>query len=377
MQEASARRNGPSRALTPALARFEEIAFTIEIIISLNYKRIMAEKKHSILWYIVATIAILAGCLLIWKTLGILLLAFAGILVAIALSSIAKFIAGTSKIPYRLVLTLVIFAILLGLALFFMLAAPLISVQLGQLFEQIPAAYENLKNYLNNNFHDFLPEGGFLASVIKNEKFFSQATELFTLTLGGLFAFFIFLLLGLYISYSPPLYYEGLLLLFPKKNRTKAAKVLDHIGKTLKWWLLAKSFSMTVIGVLTYIGLWILGMPLAFILALLIGLFTFIPYLGPIIASIPAILVGLAVSPWMGLYVLVLYIIIHIIEGYFITPYIEQRTVYLPPALTLFAQVILSILVGFIGLALASPVTAVILAFVEEVVLKKKSKVSS
>lgn len=335
----------------------------------------MENKKRSLLWYIVVSIALVVTCLFVWKTLSILFLAFAGILVAIALTSIAQFIANMTKIYYRLVLTFVVLAIIAGLGLFFFLAAPVMGEQLGQLFEQIPEAYYRFKKYLHK-FDDIMPQGDFFSSLIKSEKLFTQATELFTLTFGGIFAFFTFLLLGLYISYSPRLYYEGLLRIFPKNKRKKAERTLNHIGHTLKWWLLAKSLSMSVIGILTYIGLSILGMPLAFILALLIGLMTFIPYIGPILASIPAILIGLAVSPWMGLYVLILYIIIHIIEGYLITPYIEQKTVYLPPALTLFAQVILSLLVGFIGLALASPVTAVILAFVDEVVLKDRAKES-
>jgi predicted PurR-regulated permease PerM len=98
-----------------------------------------------------------------------------------------------------------------------------------------------------------------------------------------------------------------------------------------------------------------MGVPLALTLGLLAGLLDFIPNIGPFLAGIPGVLIALTVSPSIALYVLIFYFIIQSLESYILTPILQQKTVKLPPALTIVAQVLLGVLVGGIGLILASP----------------------
>jgi predicted PurR-regulated permease PerM len=111
--------------------------------------------------------------------------------------------------------------------------------------------------------------------------------------------------------------------------------------------------------VLTWLGLTLLGVPLALILAVLAGLLAFIPNIGPVIAAVPAVLLSLLEGPQMALYVALLYIGVQTVESYLITPFIQRRTVSLPPALTIAAQFLLGMQAGGFGLFVATPLAAV------------------
>ncbi|HEV7822585.1 MAG TPA: AI-2E family transporter, partial [Burkholderiales bacterium] len=112
------------------------------------------------------------------------------------------------------------------------------------------------------------------------------------------------------------------------------------------------------------VGLALLGVPLAFALGLITALLEFVPYVGPITSGILAMLVAFSDSTQLGLYVLVLYLFIHAIEGYVLSPLIQERAVYLPPAVLLLAQVILGVLAGLPGVMLATPLAATLLVMV-------------
>ncbi len=142
---------------------------------------------------------------------------------------------------------------------------------------------------------------------------------------------------------------------------------------SLRWWILGKLLSMTVVGTMTFVGLLLLNVNLAFILGIISALFTFIPYVGAILSAIPAILIAYTQHPILALYVAILYLVVHLIEGYMITPNIEQRTVSIPPALTILAQVLLLTLTGVIGFALATPLVVFTIAVIQHATKAEKS----
>ena len=137
------------------------------------------------------------------------------------------------------------------------------------------------------------------------------------------------------------------------------------LGHVLRRWLLAKFISMAVVGVLTGIGLWLLEVPLAISLAVLASLLTFIPNIGPVIAAIPALLLAFVDGPSKALSVALLYLAVQTVESYGITPFVERETVALRPALTLSAQLALGLLTGFVGVIVATPLTAVCIVIVQ------------
>jgi hypothetical protein len=124
------------------------------------------------------------------------------------------------------------------------------------------------------------------------------------LTREAEFRSLIIFFVGLYGAIEPGVYKRGFLYLIPPERRGQIAQVISECNETLKWWLIGKFFGMAVIGVFTTAGLWLLDVPLAFILGLIAALFTFIPNLGPILAAFPAVLLGMTVSPEQALYML-------------------------------------------------------------------------
>jgi predicted PurR-regulated permease PerM len=116
--------------------------------------------------------------------------------------------------------------------------------------------------------------------------------------------------------------------------------------------------SMTAVGVIVAVGLWILGVPLAGLLGMIAALLTFIPNIGPILSVVPAVLLAVAISPTKGLLTVLLFLAVHFLEGNVITPLLVRKMVRLPPALTMTTQLLLAVIAGPLGLALAAPMAA-------------------
>ena len=136
---------------------------------------------------------------------------------------------------------------------------------------------------------------------------------------------------------------------------------------------------MLEIGVTTAIGLWLLGVPLAFALGLLTAFLNFVPTFGPLIAAVPTALVALTVSPMTAVYAVALYTAAACFDGYVVTPLVQMRISEMPPALLLVAQVLMGVLAGQMGLVLAAPMLAATLVLVRmayiEDVLEKPAQV--
>jgi predicted PurR-regulated permease PerM len=118
---------------------------------------------------------------------------------------------------------------------------------------------------------------------------------------------------------------------------------------------------MTLIGILVTTGLWFLDVPLAGTLGIIVALLTFVPNLGPILSVVPAALLAFAISPAKGLLTVALFLAAHFFEGNLVTPLLERKIVKLPPVLTITVQLILGILAGVAGVAVAAPLTAAVL----------------
>ena len=159
-------------------------------------------------------------------------------------------------------------------------------------------------------------------------------------------ALLIVLFLGIYFALDYDKYVGGCVRLAPVTRRERLREVLGEVHQTLRWWLLGKVVAMLIVGVLTSVGLVALGVPLAAALGVIAALLTFVPNFGPVISAVPAVLLGFVQSPTTALYVVILYLAIQTVESYLITPLIQQRTVSLPPGLTISAQIGMGILFG-------------------------------
>lgn len=315
---------------------------------------------------------LLAGAALIfWRTADIFLLVFAAALFAVFLRTLSDFVKSRTKLPDGWSLAIVVVGLTGLLVVAGSVSAPNIAEQAAILRERLPQAFADLRRY-----------PAVAAVLPRMEQLAPLAPRVFTTTLGAGASLLVIVAVGLYLSLDPAKYKNGVVALFPKERRARVSRVLDAVGETLRLWLMGKIVGMSFVGVATTVGLWALGHPLAFSLGLLAGLLDFIPNIGPLLAFIPAILISFMESPVEALYVAILYAVVQTVESYFVEPWVYQRNVDLPPALTISGQVFFSILLGFLGLLIATPLLAVVLAlvrqlYVEEVVEQQPDPVEA
>jgi len=297
-----------------------------------------------------------------------LLLIFACILCAILFYSLADILARKLHMHRKLALGTVILLLgaIIGLGGWAM--APQIDEQASKLAKEIPAAVEHLQSEVQR--HPVLKR--FAAELPPPEEIVKQMGNLmpnaglfFGGVIGALGNVIIILFVGIYFAATPQVYTSGIIRLVPQSKRGRAREVHRELGHTLSSWLLGKAASMLIVGVTTAIGLSLLGVPLALILGIIAGLLDFIPYIGPVMAGVPAVLLALAISPDLALYTLLLFVGIQLVEGYVLQPLIEARAVDLAPALVIVMQLVFGTLFGFAGVALATPLAACLAVLVE------------
>lgn len=321
-------------------------------------------------------LAAAAGALLlVWLAHRALLLAFAGVLVAVLLATPAALLRQRAGLPYRVALFLVLALLGGAIALAVTWRGPAVVTEVDALRDSLPQALDSLRDRIAQYPWGprLLEDVPTMADVLGDQQVLAGRARAFAArTVGLLSAGLIILFTGLFLAFEPALYVRGVVKLVPPARRARARAVIDELGRALRWWLLAKVVSMIVIGVGTGVGLHVLGVPLVFSLGLIAALLTFVPNIGPILAAVPAVLLAFVQGPRLALWVVLLYLGMQTVESYVITPYLERRTVSLPPALTLTMQVLLGAATGILGIALAAPLTAaglvlVRLLYVEDV----------
>jgi predicted PurR-regulated permease PerM len=359
------------------------------------------------------TLAMVAVALLLWNSLSVLLLAFAAVLVGVALRGMAEWLGRTTRLPIGGALAVVILSLVGLFVLLGVVAAPTVVQQFERLADQLPqsieAVQERLRQYSwgRRVLGEVPPDGGGAAEAVPATQpaagssgvaeveaaarpagaspttaptLVAKAIQFTASRPGGAvgsvaryarnlatgaFTFILVCIVGIYLAAQPEMYVAGTLFLFPKRERPRMREVMYKVGYTLRWWLLAQLVPMTCIGAFIGGGLWLIGVPLWLPLGLLAALLNFIPNFGPVIAAVPAVLIALADDPGKAAWVIALTIAAQNLEGYLITPLVQRRAVQMPPALTILSQVLMGLLLGPLGVILAAPLTAAALVVVK------------
>lgn len=306
-----------------------------------------------------ALVAVL--CIVSWLVFDFLLLIFASILFAVLITGVSSWLSQRTGLSYPAALASFLGGLVLSTGLIGVSLAPSIAEQFGALTDSIPEAVERLQERADDNralAWAMKQQDRVRRAVQENAGIMTIVTGIMASVAGAISSFFIALVIGICFSLSPVKYLEGFLKLIPLSYRPRAREVLLETGGTLQSWLLAKLLEMLLIGVLTTLGLWLLGIELALALGLIAGLLSFIPNIGPIIAVVPALLLASLEGFDSVLWVAALYLGVQAIESWGLTPYLQQRIVDMPPAVTLSMQILFSLLAGTIGLILATPLAA-------------------
>jgi predicted PurR-regulated permease PerM len=313
-------------------------------------------------------VGIVALAIFLWYSVKILLLIFAGVLIAILLRGLADWVSERTKLSHAWSLAIVLVVLVCALGGVIWLSWSRLINETAQLMDRLPAALAQLHQKIRNTkiggllldqapqFDDVMSgRGNLLGSV----------TGVFSRTLNVIVTIMVVLITGLFLAANPRMYVRGVVHLIPPRRRDRMSEVLGAVGYTLKWWMIGQAVDMVVIGVATGIGLWLLGVPLAFVLGLITALFNFIPNFGPLFGLVPAVILALGDDPSKALYVVALFMVLQSLEGYILLPRIQHRAVHLPDAVTIVAQVLMGILAGGLGLALAAPLAASVMVAVK------------
>lgn len=329
----------------------------------------LSESRFSILQRVVLAAVIAA---FLWIARDLLMLLFTGILLAVFLRTLAVWVAQRTRL--RLGWSLLIVSVVLfgGMILAGALFAPRLADEIQQLSQTLPQAVSKLRDEIQQTTF-----GGWLLEQIgtgtgqpQQEQMQERAQVAARKIMDAVVALAIILFAGLYFAAQPAPYQRGLVRMVPQPRRRRTAEVLFAGGYTLRWWLLGQLLSMTIVGLLMGIGLAIIGVPMAFALGVLAGLFEFVPTIGPIFGLLPALLLSLAESPQSALYVLVLYGVVQTVESYLLTPLVQERVLELPPMVTIATQVLFAWTLGPVGLLIAVPFVAFVMVAVQMLYLK-------
>ena len=320
-----------------------------------------------VLLAIVIVIFAAAMALLLWEVRAILLLLFLSMLLATFWRAASRPLVNRLGVPDKaaVAITLVVLAVLFGLISWFFV--PRLIDQAEEFVEALPPAIDELQEFMEQTpvgaaILERLPEPD---EEIENDEMFGRIFTTVSATGGLLADVTLLLFVAIFFAFTPEVYTRGIVRLVPQSRRRRAREVLQAVGDTVKDWLLGRLIAMIAVGVLVSVGLGLMGVPLALFLGFLAGLLDFIPYIGPIVAAVPAVLVAFVASPVLALWVLVLFLAIQQLESYVISPLAYQKSVSLPPVLTIIGVFVFGVLFGFLGLVAATPIVAVIMVLVK------------
>jgi predicted PurR-regulated permease PerM len=304
-------------------------------------------------------IALAAGAFLLWELRFVLVLLFGAVVVATILRAIAGPFVRWLHFPDSLAVlsSVVVVAVIIAAAGWTMGAQ--IATQAQFVSEALPEGVETVDGWLEEygfrqpiqGWLDELQSGG--SSIV------SRVGGLLTSFGTGLANFLLVLFGGIFLAAQPRFYRTGAIKLIPAARRALVAQAMDESESALRLWLKGQLISMTIIGVLTGAGLWLLGIESWLVLGLLAGLLEFVPFAGPILAAIPGILIALVVSPQLALWTTVMYIAVQQVEAYIIQPLVQQYAVHIPPVVLLFSLLAFAMLFGIIGVLFAAPLAVV------------------
>jgi len=332
---------------------------------------------------LVVSLIIFTGLMLtaIWYASDVFLVLFAGILTAVLLRAPTNWLVERAGLRESAALALSIAALALFIILLVVLFAVPMAEQVGQLLETLPRSMARMRQWIRQYewAKPLQPMIIELSRMRFDFEMLGRARGLIGSTVSAVGGAGVALFIGIYLAAQPRLYQRGVMHMLPRRGRPRAYEVMDEIGNVLRWWLVGRLVTMTVVGLAAGVGLWWLEVPLAFTLGVLTGVLEFVPYIGPILAAAAPLLISFNIDPQLAFYVLLLYVGIQSAENYLLTPLVEQRAVALPPALVIFGTLLLAALAGPLGVVLASPLiaagmVAVKLLYVEDVVEQPKPK---
>ena len=322
-----------------------------------------AELRRASVWFGLA-IAVALLVLLIQP----LLLIFAGLVVASMLDGGTRLIRRALPVPRGVALLIVVLLVIAFVGGVVYLTGVEIAAQAEQLRQTLETQANRLSGWLTQL--GIMPQAADLKGLAQQALgTVGRVTSFIGGAIGALGSFFLVLVIGLFVAIEPRIYDRGLQWMVPMESRDQFAITLARMARTMRILLAGRLLGMLFEGVLTWILLSIAGVPMALLLGILTGILAFIPNIGAFVSGVLMVAVGFSAGPSQGFWAIMIYFGVQTFDGYVLLPLVAKHTVDMPPALTVSSQILMSTLFGFLGLALADPIVAMI-----KVALERKSE---
>lgn len=317
---------------------------------------------------VLITIGLVALALLAWQLRAVLVMLFGAVVVATVFRALADPICRWTRLPSGVSVAIavaIIFGVLVGLGAIF---GTQLAGQVSLLATSLPDAWKSLENQAGGN--------GFLRDILQSVRDSASggigSVGPLLMSFGNALADTLVVIFGgIFLAAQPRFYKSGAIKLVPAAKRQLMADAMDDSERALRLWLKGQLIAMVIVGVLTGAGLWMLGMGSALALGLLAGLLEFIPFAGPILSAVPAVVIALAVDPQLALWVVLLYTAVQQFEGNVLQPLVQQFAVDLPGVVLIFSLIAFGVLFGAIGILFAAPMAVVSYVMVKKLYVRE------
>jgi len=333
-------------------------------------------------WKKLAAIGLgLVSLLILWSTHQIWFAAFLGVLFALSLNGPAEWLRTRMRLPNWLATSLVLLVVLVMLlGLVWAIGSPL-AAQFDVMSKALPSATQKVFLWLDErswgqtviqHVEDWsgisselpragdvpkdavVPEGG-TSPKPDYTQLLGHVAGALSVTFNNVMLLALSLVVMVFVAFDPQVYERGVLWLVPKQHCSIVRETMNRLCVAMRWWIAGRLASMIAVGLLTSLGMWMIGMPAPMALGAIAGLLSFVPNIGPIAASVPGLLLALGQSPWMVLWVLCVYVVAQLVESNAITP-----------GISVVNQFVLAALGGVWGMLIATPLLVVVMVLIQQ-----------
>jgi predicted PurR-regulated permease PerM len=317
---------------------------------------------------LILTVAVIGVAYFLWRISGILLLLFGAILIGILLRAFAEFLEAHLPVaPFGVTITALLFIGVFGA--FVYLFGSQIAGQLSFVVEKIPEALNTAGERVG--LYNITGEIERALKGDSDRPLMWQAASIGYTIISGFFDFILVVIAAVYLAADPKLYRRGVAKLFPIDHHERIFDAMDSTGRALRLWFWGQLVTMLIVGVMSLLAYWWIGLPSPFALALIAGVTNFIPYVGPFLGAVPAVIFALTMDVETIFLTVGAIVVIQQVEGNFLTPYIQRRAVLMPPVLVLFSIVVFGFLFGMLGVVLGVPLAVALAVLIKKLWMRE------
>ena len=336
---------------------------------ALPNRKIIEISPKTIIWVLV--IGVLAY--LLYLVRDVLAVSIFAVIVASAIEPLLQY-AENRKVPRLLALVLFYIFIFVLFAAVVYIILPLMLDQFRNFTENYPIYFGKLEEAagtitflpgLSANTHDLLIQ--LTEQIPSFSTLVSYASSIF----GGLVSFIMILVISFYLALSRNALEDFLKSVLPPKFEAYTHELLIRAQKKMGRWLQAQILLSFIMAAITGVGLWILGVKYAFLIAVIVGVLEIVPYVGPIVAAAVATLIALSQSVILGIWTLVFFVVAQQLEGHVLVPLLIKKLVGLNPVAVILAILVGAKLGGLLGILLAVPIAAVVDEFLDDLARRR------